>query len=517
MSFVIRMALREIRASWQRLLFFFVCIAVGVASIVAIRSVIQSVRQGLTREARAMTGADVVVRSDRPLGDAIRAAVERERTSGRVSIVSEAVELVTMVRPTAVPTTRMVELRAVEATFPLYGTMTLQGKAYSHELLRDHGVLVRPELLAQLDLRVGDDLLIGTQAFHIRGVIESEPGRNLGAFSAGLASLHRLCGSAVDRSALVRQPRLASVAAAGPEPATTARAEIRASRWQPSCEGVRQRLRRCAFVSPERGTDEPEPYASRELPESRRARGSHPWRHRRLERHACVRAAEGPQHRDPEVRRRAHRAQVLAIYLTQVVLLGARGQRARRRDCRARVAALPVFVGDLAALLQVDYGLTMARGRSRVWPIGLLVSLLFSVVPLLEVRHVKPSLLLRQDVPALPQFDWLKWIVAVAVGGGAGRRRGVAGGIAAGRSAAVGAVSSRVTFVLHLAGVVLIRAVQPLRYSRSFALAPGGAARGASRQPDADHPAGGRPRHVLHPRRPDAAGQPAAGLRGAGR
>jgi putative ABC transport system permease protein len=129
MSFVIRMALREIRASWQRLLFFFVCIAVGVASIVAIRSVIQSVRQGLTREARAMTGADVVVRSDRPLGDEIRAAVQRERATGRVGTVSEAVELVTMVRPEGVATTRMVELRAVESSFPLYGTMTLQGQA----------------------------------------------------------------------------------------------------------------------------------------------------------------------------------------------------------------------------------------------------------------------------------------------------------------------------------------------------------------------------------------------------
>jgi len=166
MSFVIRMALREIRASWQRLLFFFVCIAVGVASIVAIRSVIQSVRQGLTREARAMTGADVVVRSDRPLGDEIRAAVQRERATGRVGTVSEAVELVTMVRPEGVATTRMVELRAVESSFPLYGTMTLQDKPYAHDLLRDHGVLVRPELLAQLNLRVGDDLLIGAQRFH---------------------------------------------------------------------------------------------------------------------------------------------------------------------------------------------------------------------------------------------------------------------------------------------------------------------------------------------------------------
>ncbi len=185
MTFVIRMALREIRASWRRLLFFFVCIAVGVASIVAIRSVIQSVRQGLTREARAMTGADVVVRSDRPLGEEIRAAVARERTTGRVGIVSEAVELATMVRPAGVPTTRMVELRAVESAFPLYGTMTLQGQEYSHDLLRNHGVLVRPELLAQLNLGVGDELLIGTQPFQIRGVIQSEPGRNLGAFSLG--------------------------------------------------------------------------------------------------------------------------------------------------------------------------------------------------------------------------------------------------------------------------------------------------------------------------------------------
>ena len=40
MTFILRMAVREIRSSWQRLLFFFVCIAIGVASIRAIRSAI---------------------------------------------------------------------------------------------------------------------------------------------------------------------------------------------------------------------------------------------------------------------------------------------------------------------------------------------------------------------------------------------------------------------------------------------------------------------------------------------
>jgi putative ABC transport system permease protein len=147
--------------------------------------VIQSVREGLTREARAMTGADVVVRSDRPFGEKVRASVAEARARGRVGVVSEAVEIATMVRPTDATMTRMVELRAVQSAFPLYGTMTLQSGKYAHALLQNHGTLVRPELLAQLNLRVGDDILIGSQRFQIRGVIDQEPGRNLGAFSLG--------------------------------------------------------------------------------------------------------------------------------------------------------------------------------------------------------------------------------------------------------------------------------------------------------------------------------------------
>ena len=36
-------------------------------------------------------------------------------------------------------------------------------------------------------------------------------------------------------------------------------------------------------------------------------------------------------------------------------------------------------------------------------------------MPLLEVRNVKPSLLLRQDAAKLPAVDWLKWMVTGAV------------------------------------------------------------------------------------------------------
>jgi putative ABC transport system permease protein len=468
MSFVIRMALREIRASWQRLLFFFVCIAVGVASIVAIRSVIQSVRQGLTREARAMTGADVVVRSDRPLGDAIRAAVDRERTSGRVSIVSEAVELVTMVRPTAVPTTRLVELRAVQPTFPLYGTMTLQGKAYSHELLRDHGVLVRPELLAQLNVREGDDLLIGTQTFRIRGVIQSEPGRNLGAFSLGsrvfidfadLPSTGLLSfGSRASHQLLLQVPSPPPLPGRR-DPSLTLAAEL-SKAFVNDFIGVRSYRQNEGRMN--QNLSRAENYLSLVglvvlilggIGVSSVTRVFVQQKVRSIAILKCVGSSS---------------RQVLAIYLTQVVLLGLAGSALGVALAALVLQLLPVFVGNLAALLQVDYGLTMGAVLQGL-AVGVLVSLLFSVVPLLEVRNVKPSLLLRQDVPALPQVDWVKWTVAVSVGAAlVGVAAWQAGSLQVGLLLSAGFVA--LTFVLHLAGVVLIRAVQPLRFSRSFAL-----------------------------------------------
>ena len=67
MTFILRMIVREMRASWRRLLFFFLCIAVGVGAIVALRSVIQSVRQTFAGEARALITADAIITSNQAL------------------------------------------------------------------------------------------------------------------------------------------------------------------------------------------------------------------------------------------------------------------------------------------------------------------------------------------------------------------------------------------------------------------------------------------------------------------
>ena len=464
LRFIARMALREVRASWQRLLFFFVCIAVGVASIVVIRSVIQSVRRGMTSESRALTGGDIVIRSNNPFTDRVTGLIAREQGAGRIEVVSHAAEIATMVRPgdTSRVATKMVELKAVENQFPLYGTLTLaDGRPYSHALLEGHGVLVRPELLSLLDLQVGDSILIGRQPFVIRGVVKDEPGRNLGAFSLGprvlidyadLPSTGLLSfGSRASHQLMLG---IAGKQALGTVD-TTLRAELGSELisirgyWQ-SADRIGENLTRA------------ENYLSLVglvvlilggIGVSSVTRVFVQQKVRSIAILKCVGSST---------------RQVLAIYLTQVLLLGVAGSLLGVILAAGVVTALPSMVGDVSSLLKVDYGVSGAAVAQGML-IGLLVSLLFSVVPLLEIRNVKPSLLLRQDVSGLPTFDWLKWTVTGAVAAAlVGVASWQAGSLRVGLLLSAGFVA--VSFVLHLAGLILIRAVQPLRYARSFAL-----------------------------------------------
>ena len=463
MRFVLRMVGREIRASWQRLLFFFLCIAIGVASIVSIRSVIQNVRAGLTRETRALTGADVVVTGNRPFTPKVLERVARERQEGRVGIVAEAAEMPTMVRGATGGTAKMVELRAVQAPFPLYGTLTLRdGLTYSHQLLRGHGVLVRPELLTQLGLTVGDALLIGTGSFEIRGVIDREPGRNVGAFSLGSRIL--IDHADLPSTGLIafgsRVSRQLQLQVTGSPESATQMAKALGEAF--ANDFVRVRSYRQVENDIGEDLERAENYLSLVglvvlilggIGVSSVTRVFVQQKVKSIAILKCVGASSG---------------MVLTLYLSQVLVLGLAGSMLGVAVAAVIVSALPLLVPSVATLLPPDYGVTAAAIVQGLG-IGVLVSLLFSMVPLLEVRNVKPSLLLRQEAPSGQRFDWLKWSVAAGVAASLVAMASWQAG-----SARVGLVLSAgfvtLAVVLHLVGLALIRAVQPLRYARSFAL-----------------------------------------------
>ena len=96
MKFILQMARRELRTSWRRLLFFFLCIAIGVGSIAAGRSMLQNAAVAVAAEARNLLTADVRLDSNRPWTDETLAIVNRIATPPLVEGRTETIESPTM-------------------------------------------------------------------------------------------------------------------------------------------------------------------------------------------------------------------------------------------------------------------------------------------------------------------------------------------------------------------------------------------------------------------------------------
>ena len=482
MGFVLRMAVREFRASWRRLLFFFVCVAVGVGAIVALRSVIQNVRAALVREARTLTASDVLVSTNRPWDEETRGVLERRLGAARVLARTESIETASMARPTdpAKSRVRMVELQGVQAGYPLYGEVRLHdGRTYSYDLLAGGGALVRPELLTQLDVRVGDTLRIGDVDFTIRGVVLTEPGRRLGAFSLGprvlVAHEDLLRSGLLQFGSRARYRLMLRVAEEGIDPLVRdLRADFKqrfvtVSSYRTAEDQIGDDLRRAedylslvGFVMAVLG-------------------GIGVWSVTRVfvrqKMHAiAVLKCLGASTR-----------QVIAVNLVQVALLALAGVALGVALAAAALAAIPSSVfADFPGGVRPHLSLSaVAQGTS----VGLLVSLLFALVPLLEVRRVRPLLLLRdeavyartQAVPGAGRRGLARWrdglasfdrtkagVLALVLFGLVLLASWQAASLPVGVAVTAGFLA--VALALHAAGSVLVWLVRPLRAVRPFAV-----------------------------------------------
>jgi putative ABC transport system permease protein len=182
-SLALRYALRELRSGLRGFYVFIACIALGVMAIAGVGSVAASLSEGLTREGRTLLGGDVafslIQREAKP------EEVAFLRTRGEVSV---AATLRAMTR-TDDGRLALVELKAVDANYPMLGALTLDPNVPVADLLTERdgafGAAVDSTLLARLDLKLGDRVTIGNAAFQIRSVVEAEPDKLAGNVGLG--------------------------------------------------------------------------------------------------------------------------------------------------------------------------------------------------------------------------------------------------------------------------------------------------------------------------------------------
>ena len=472
MRFVLRMAGREMRASWSRLVFFFLCIAVGVASMVALRSVIQSVRTALMKESKSLTAADILIYSNRAFTDNAASIIEEKLETHGVLGTSRAIESTTMARrdDEESEASTLVELRAIEEGFPYYGKIELVGATYEHALVENGGALVRPELLTRLDVEVGDSIRIGEHKFEIRGIVVREAGRSLRMFTLGprvfvdyadIAETGLVdFGGRVWRQILVRMDEEGIQDLVWDLEGALANEFVRVRSYREAGDRLARRLNRgesylslAGFVILILG-------------------GVGVW--------SVVRVFIAQKLKSIAVLKclGASTRQVLAIYFFQVMALSALGSVAGVVFAAGAIEAIPPGLG--LDLQDVELSLTGSAIVQGVG-IGLLVSILFSLIPLLHVRLVRPLWLLRPEGQLERKLGTgglrgrLEKLDRLQVGAGffllialVGLASWQADSLRVG--AYVCGTFAAVSLCLHFAGIGLVKAVAPLAKKAYFPL-----------------------------------------------
>ena len=196
--FVLRLAWRETRGAWRHFGYFFACITLGVSALVSVGSFADSLERTVARSAKSLMGGDVEIRSTQPL---LLPSLEDAVGAARGVAVTRVRELVAMAQaePAA---TQLVELKAVETGYPFYGALVTDPPRPLDTLIGDGRALVHESLLARLGLRVGDRFRVGQAELTVAGVIVKEPDRAVGVFSLGPRVM--IAASDLDRTGLVR-------------------------------------------------------------------------------------------------------------------------------------------------------------------------------------------------------------------------------------------------------------------------------------------------------------------------
>jgi putative ABC transport system permease protein len=184
-------ALRELRGGLSGFYVFIACIALGSMAIAGVGSLAASLGDGLAREGQVILG-----------GDLSFSLIQREAAPNEIAFlqsqgkISNAATLRAMARSAEPNMARggdgkstLVELKAVDGAYPLFGTVKLDPAGPLSDALAQRdgafGAAADPTLLTRLDIKPGARLTIGNAAIEVRAALTGEPDKLAGGIGFG--------------------------------------------------------------------------------------------------------------------------------------------------------------------------------------------------------------------------------------------------------------------------------------------------------------------------------------------
>ncbi len=458
-------AWRDLKSAPGKFAFVVLSVAIGVAALVGVRGFSDSFRKTLSTEARSLIAGDLSARifhvpnaeDDKKVG-----ALKQKIPGSRSTWVTETLSMAS-VPPDPVPL--LVALKAVDPSeYPYYGKAHLEPDVSLQQALEGDSAVVADEFLIRLNGRVGQTLRLGGRSFRISAVLRQEPDR----ISAGAGMGPRV---------MISSASLARTGILGPGSRASHRLLFKLPEQLPpgvTSVTVRKQLEEALGEAQIIDYREGNPALTEGLDRATAilsliclvamvlgaigvAMAMHAHLEQRMDMLAILKAVG------------AGSPDLLRIFLLQTLGLGFAGGVLGLAAGLGVMEALPAVFGKLIPV-RITLGFpwrSLAAGMGT----GLLTTLLFCLPPLLDVRGVRPVLVLRRLVeqPANGIGGWfarlwkrrlqlgLSIAVVLALGGIAW---GLSDSAVIGTSFALGLAA--VLFVLLVLAAVMLRVVRAL-------------------------------------------------------
>ena len=179
-ALILGLALRELRGGLSGFYVFIACVALGVAVIAGVGALSDALRAGFERQGEVLLGGDVTLARSHRRIEPGELAWLKDRAR-----VSETATLRAMGRRLDGEEQVLVELKGIDAAYPLVGALQLKpasgavpagaGLPTVAVALPGNGAAVDEILLERLQLKLGDRMMLGNSTVQIRAVIDAEP------------------------------------------------------------------------------------------------------------------------------------------------------------------------------------------------------------------------------------------------------------------------------------------------------------------------------------------------------
>ncbi|MGH7246802.1 MAG: ABC transporter permease, partial [Pseudomonadota bacterium] len=187
----IRFALRDLRGGVRGFGVFIACITLGVMAIAGVGSVAASLADGIADAGRVILGGDLSFSLVQR--QASHAELAFLQAHGEVSAVAtmRAIARISAAspRPLAGEGATLVEVKAVDAAYPLFGmVVTRPAMPLPALFAREDGAFgaaIDPSLLTRLNLRLGERVAIGKVSIDLRAALINEPDKLAGGIALG--------------------------------------------------------------------------------------------------------------------------------------------------------------------------------------------------------------------------------------------------------------------------------------------------------------------------------------------